>query len=82
MEASNMQVKSFFQPRKIPAGIYPLLMVMSFAVCGASYFAYHSAVGPEIGWDKKKTTPNYFIQPHQTSKFWNPTGSFTEYWRR
>jgi hypothetical protein len=82
MAIQNMSVGSFFQVKKIPSGIYPLLCVMTFAVSGASYFAYHSAVGPEIGWNKKKELPNYAIEPHQTPKFWNPNGRFREYWHR
>jgi hypothetical protein len=82
MAPQNMSVTSFFAARKIPVGIYPLMGIMGFAVSGASYFVYHSVLGPEIQLNRNKEAPNLSIQPHQTPKFWNPNGRFQEYWHR
>lgn len=45
--------------QKIPLGITPLLAVMVCAVSGASFFAYHSLAGPEIGLTKAQRRPFY-----------------------
>ena len=50
--------------KKIPLGITPLFLAMGFAVTGASYFAYHSLTGPEIGLTKKQRQPNFIGQKY------------------
>lgn len=83
MDHPSQSIAQFFRPSKIPTGIYPLVAIIGLAVSGASYFAYHSAVGPELAWNRKNNPhPNLKIESHQTPKLWNPNGRFTEYWHR
>lgn len=64
--------------RRIPLGISPLLAVMGCAVSGASFFAYHSLTGPEIGLTKSQRQPFYVGEKSKSSenhyrKLYKPT---------
>jgi hypothetical protein len=78
---NNMTFTSFFKLKKVPIGIFPLLGVMSFAVCGGTYFAYHSLSGPEIQL-RKNHKANMDIPVGVTTKLYNPNGKFEGKWSR
>jgi hypothetical protein len=82
IESQNMSLMKFFRIKKIPSGIYPLLGIMTFAVSGASYFAYHCLSGPEIQLHKNRESANMHLMRDETTKLWNPNGRFQSYWGR
>ena len=81
--ANSMAIKHFFQLKKVPVGIYPLVGIIGMALTGASYFVYHSAMGPEIKWDKRNNpVPNFGIKRTENTKLYDPFGHFPEKWQR
>ena len=68
---------------KIPSGVYPIFFFVGLGVGGASYFCAHTIMNPENVFDKKNNpTPYQSVKPNQTTKFYNPTGHFSEKWTR
>ncbi|KAJ3312143.1 hypothetical protein HDV04_003397 [Boothiomyces sp. JEL0838] len=79
----NPPITSFFQLKKIPTGIYPLAVIMAGAITGASFLLYHTAVNPDVSWDRKHNPhPNLALKRNQTHKFYDPSGTQPEKWTR
>lgn len=86
MTFHDNSLRHFFQLRKIPAGIYPLVGMMAFALTGATYFVTHTAGNPELEWNpsnRKNGVEGYrnmSLKRNQTTKIYTPNkdGSFTE----
>jgi NADH-ubiquinone reductase complex 1 MLRQ subunit len=86
MSLDKHSLRYFFQLRKVPFGIYPLVGMMAFALTGGSYFVIHTAGNPELEWNPQNRKhgfegyQNNSLKRNQTTKIYTPNkdGSFTE----
>ncbi|KAL2914048.1 hypothetical protein HK105_206493 [Polyrhizophydium stewartii] len=69
--------------KKIPVGVYPLFGIMAFAMGGATFFLTHLARHPEVVWSKRNNPQPYqSVKQNETTKLYNPNGSFERTWTR
>ncbi|KAJ3004662.1 hypothetical protein HKX48_001106 [Thoreauomyces humboldtii] len=55
---------------------------MGFAMGGLGYVVYHKTTGPDCIWARKSNPqPWNAVQPHHTTKMYDPSGKF-ERWGR
>ncbi|KAI8926823.1 hypothetical protein BC831DRAFT_455123 [Entophlyctis helioformis] len=72
-----------FTLKTIPTPVYPLLAVLGFAVGGATFFVGHLARHPDNVWAKKSNPhPALTVKQNETTKLYNPYGSFERTWSR
>ncbi|EGF80523.1 hypothetical protein BATDEDRAFT_88731 [Batrachochytrium dendrobatidis JAM81] len=72
-----------FLPRPVPVGVYPLFGIMAFATGGVLYFVAHLVRHQDVVWSRKNNpTPFQSIQKNETTKLYNPNGSFEKKWSR
>ena len=66
----------FFNPRRIPRYIYPLVTVVVSANVGAAWFLLYTAGKPEVEWHRDKIKHSQYsntdIEQDQTTKLYNP----------
>jgi NADH dehydrogenase (ubiquinone) 1 alpha subcomplex subunit 4 len=69
--------------RNVPVGVYPLFLVMGGAVGGVAFYLTYLAQRPDVVWAHKKNPyPWLDVKSDQTTKLYDPNGSFKERWTR